>query len=101
MTFRKYSKFTSSSPCTLPPTSIEDRAEPVLDAALPLAATVLVGVAGMVGVTGPPNLVKSGEEAACPCDSVVEPAPLIDGRVDDAQYPMPGFLCRSRRAAED
>jgi hypothetical protein len=101
MTFRKYSKFTSSSPCTLPPTSIEDRAEPVLDAAFPLAATALVGVVAIVGVPGRPNLVKSGEEAAGPCDSAVEPAPLVDGREDDAQYPIPGFLCRSRSAAED
>jgi hypothetical protein len=101
MTFRKYSKFTSSSPCTLPPTSIEDRAEPALDAALPPAAAALVGVMALVGVLGLASLVKSGEEAAGPCDSVVEPDPLIDGRKDDAQYPMPGFLCRSSRAAED
>jgi hypothetical protein len=83
---------------------MEERAEPVLDAALPpfvaVAAVALVGVVAPVGVPGLLILVKSGEEAAGPCNSV-EPAPLIDGRECDAQYPMPGFLCRSRRAAED
>jgi hypothetical protein len=99
MTFRKYSKLISSSPCTLVVASIEDLADPVLGGAP--EAVALTGVAEPVGVPGRPFervRDKSGVEPLIPSPNEV---PIGVRGLFALQYPTPGFLCRSRRAAED
>lgn len=76
MTFRKYSKLTSSSPCALALTSIEERAEPALEALpAPLAGLALVGVAGDTPVA---NFDRSGDEDAGPRLSIEVPPFKLD-----------------------